>query len=71
MIKTEYMGLELRSPVIIASGPLTQNIVSLKKCEEAGCGAVVLKSIFEEQILITFSIHLQRISLLHLLVITT
>ena len=50
MIKTEYMGLELRSPVIIASGPLTQNIVSLKKCEEAGCGAVVLKSIFEEQI---------------------
>ena len=53
MIKTEYMGLELRSPVIIASGPLTQNIVSLKKCEEAGCGAVVLKSIFEEQLVIT------------------
>ncbi len=50
MIKTEYMGLELKSPVIIASSPLTQNIVSLKKCQEAGCGAVVLKSIFEEQI---------------------
>ena len=68
MIKTEYMGLELRSPVIIASGPLTQNIVSLKKCEEA------LKLMFRRKsrvMLITFSIHLQRISLLHLLVITT
>ena len=50
MIGTEYMGLELKSPVIVSSGPLTQNIVSLKKAEEAGAGAVVLKSIFEEQI---------------------
>ena len=50
MLRTEYMGLELRSPVIVSSGPLTQNIVSLEKCEEAGAGAVVLKSIFEEQI---------------------
>ena len=50
MIKTEYLGLKLKSPVIVSSGPLTQNIVSLKKCEEAGAGAVVLKSIFEEQI---------------------
>lgn len=50
MISTEYMGLKLSSPVIVASGPLTQNILSLKKAEEAGAGAVVLKSIFEEQI---------------------
>ena len=50
MLKTEYLGLELKSPVIVASGPMTQNIVSLKKCEEADAGAVVLKSIFEEQI---------------------
>lgn len=50
MIETKYLGLTLRSPVIVSSGPLTQNIVSLKKCEEAGAGAVVLKSIFEEQI---------------------
>ena len=50
MISTEYMGLELKSPVIVSSGPLTQNIVSLKKAEDAGAGAVVLKSIFEEQI---------------------
>ncbi|MBO8437143.1 MAG: dihydroorotate dehydrogenase-like protein [Spirochaetes bacterium] len=50
MIETTYMGLKLKSPVIISSGPLTQNMVSLKKAEEAGAGAVVLKSIFEEQI---------------------
>ncbi len=50
MISTEYMGLELRSPVIVSSGPLTQNIVTLKKAEAAGAGAVVLKSVFEEQI---------------------
>lgn len=49
-LDTTYLGLSLKSPVIIAAGPLTQNIVSLKKCEEAGAGAVVLKSIFEEQI---------------------
>lgn len=50
MIETKYLGLTLRSPVIVSSGPLTQNIASLRKCEEAGAGAVVLKSIFEEQI---------------------
>ena len=50
MLNTEYLGLALKSPVIVSSGPITQNIVSLRKCEEAGAGAVVLKSIFEEQI---------------------
>ena len=50
MIETKYLGLTLKSPIIVSSGPLTQNIDSLKKCEKAGCGAVVLKSIFEEQI---------------------
>lgn len=49
-LKCRYMGLELRNPIIIASSPLTGTIEGLKKCEEAGAGAVVLKSIFEEQI---------------------
>ena len=49
-ISTEYMGLTLKSPVIMASGPLTSHIDDLKKAEDAGAGAVVLKSIFEEQI---------------------
>ncbi len=49
---TSYMGLELRNPVIVSSSDLTKTVSGIKKCEEAGAGAVVLKSIFEEQFLI-------------------
>lgn len=49
-LSTKYLSLDLKNPVVIASSPLTSNISNLKKCEEAGAGAVVLKSIFEEQI---------------------
>lgn len=49
-LSTRYLGLDLRSPIIVSSGPLTQDLESLKKAEAAGAGAVVLKSIFEEQI---------------------
>lgn len=49
-LNCKYLGLELRNPVIIASSPLTGSVEGLKRCEEAGAGAVVLKSIFEEQI---------------------
>lgn len=49
-LRTTYMGLELKNPIVVASGPLTANIENLVKCEKAGAGAVVLKSIFEEQI---------------------
>ncbi len=49
-LSCKYLGLELKNPLIAASGPLTRSIESLKKCEEAGAAAVVLKSIFEEQI---------------------
>ncbi|MCR5731781.1 MAG: dihydroorotate oxidase, partial [Sphaerochaetaceae bacterium] len=49
-LKTTYMGLTLKNPIVVASGPLTASIENLVKCEKAGAGAVVLKSIFEEQI---------------------
>ena len=49
-LSTKYLGLELKSPVIVAAGPYTQTVESLKELEAAGAGAVVLKSIFEEQI---------------------
>lgn len=49
-IKTTYMGLQLKNPIIVASGPLTASLDKLKSCEDSGVGAVVLKSIFEEQI---------------------
>ncbi len=49
-ISTTYMGLELKNPIIVGSSPLTATLEGLKKCEDAGAGAVVVKSIFEEQI---------------------
>jgi dihydroorotate dehydrogenase (fumarate) len=49
-ISTTYMGLELKNPVIAASSDLTLTAEGVRKCEEAGAGAVVLKSLFEEQI---------------------
>jgi len=49
-LATTYMGLELANPVIAASCGLTGSIDGVKKFAEFGAGAVVLKSIFEEQI---------------------
>ncbi len=46
---TSYMGLKLRNPVIVSSSDLTKTVAGVVRCEEAGAGAVVLKSIFEEQ----------------------
>ncbi len=49
-LSTEYMGLELANPVMVASSGLTSSVEGVKKAADAGAGAVVLKSIFEEQI---------------------
>ncbi len=51
-LSTSYMGISLGNPVIAASSSLTSSIDGVKKCEDAGAGAVVLKSLFEEQITI-------------------
>ncbi len=47
---TKYMGLTLKNPIVIASSGLTNNLASLKELEKNNAGAVVLKSLFEEQI---------------------
>lgn len=49
-LKTKFAGLELNSPIIAGSCGLTSDIKKLQEIEAAGAGAVVLKSIFEEQI---------------------
>lgn len=46
-----YMGLKLRNPIIVSSSDLTKSVSGIIRCYEAGAGAVVLKSIFEEQFL--------------------
>ncbi len=49
-ISTTYLGLKLKSPIVPSAGPLSQDIGNIKAMEDAGAGAVVLYSIFEEQI---------------------
>jgi dihydroorotate dehydrogenase (fumarate) len=49
-LSTTYLGLPLRSPLVASSGPLTARIDSLLALEQAGIAAVVLPSLFEEQI---------------------
>lgn len=48
-VSTTYMGLKLRNPVVVASCGLTSTLEGVVHCQEAGAGAVVLKSFFEEQ----------------------
>lgn len=49
-LQTNYMGLVLKNPLIVSSSALTNGVDKIRKLEEAGAGAVVLKSLFEEQI---------------------
>lgn len=49
-LSTRYMGLNLRNPLIVGSSGLTNSIDNIKKISDNGAGAVVLKSLFEEQI---------------------
>jgi len=49
-LSTEYLGMKLKNPVIAGSSGLTNSVKSIKELEESGAGAVVLKSIFEEEI---------------------
>lgn len=45
-----YLGIELRNPIIVAASGITGNVEGVKKAAAAGAGAVVLKSLFEEQL---------------------
>ena len=51
-LKTTFAGLKLKNPVIISSSGLTNTAVKNEKLEAAGAGAIVLKSLFEEQIML-------------------
>ena len=49
-LSTRYLGMELRSPIVASSSPLTGHLDGLQALDAAGIGAVVLPSLFEEQI---------------------
>ena len=50
-LKTTYMGIELRNPVMAAASAISGSIDKIKEVEDAGGGALVIRSLFEEQIL--------------------
>lgn len=49
-LTTKYLGLKLKNPVVAAASPLSAKIDTVKQLEDAGAGAIVLHSLFEEQI---------------------
>jgi len=49
-LSTQYLGMKLKNPVVAGSSGLTNSVKSIQDLEESGAGAVVLKSIFEEEI---------------------
>lgn len=48
-LSTKYMGFTLKNPIIVSSSKLTSNIDDIRKCADYGAGAIVLRSLFEEQ----------------------
>ena len=50
-LSTTYLGLQLKNPIIVGSSGLTDSVEKIVKLEKMGAAAVVLKSLFEEEIL--------------------
>ena len=50
-LSTTYLGLNLKNPLVVAASPLSKNIDKARKLEEAGVSAIVMHSLFEEQII--------------------
>ena len=49
-LTTTYLGLKLRSPLVVSASPLSEDVDNIKRMADAGAAAVVLYSIFEEQL---------------------
>ncbi len=49
-LTTKYLGLQLKNPLVVSASPLSREIATLRKMEDSGAAAVVLHSLFEEQI---------------------
>ena len=49
-LTTKYLGLKLRSPLVVSASPLSEDVENIRRMEDAGASAVVLHSLFEEQL---------------------
>lgn len=59
-LSTSFMGLKLNNPIVVSSSKLTDNVDNIRACATAGAGAIVLKSLFEEQIIAKTEAGLKR-----------
>jgi len=59
-LSTNYLGLKLKNPIVAASSGLTGSLEGLLSMEKHGAGAVVIKSIFEEEILLQAELEVQE-----------
>ena len=50
ILATNYLGMALKNPIVASSSPLSHNVDSIRRLEDAGAAAVVMYSLFEEQI---------------------
>ena len=49
-LTTNYLGLKLKNPVVVSASPLTEKLENFPRLEDAGASAIVMYSLFEEQI---------------------
>jgi dihydroorotate dehydrogenase (fumarate) len=49
-VSTKYLGLNLNGPIVVSSTPLSESIENVRRMEDAGASAIVLTSLFEEQL---------------------
>lgn len=59
-LTTKYLGFDLKNPIIIGSSGLTDSVDKIKQLEEMGAGAVSLKSIFEEEIMLEYEADVEK-----------
>jgi dihydroorotate dehydrogenase (fumarate) len=61
-LSVKYLGLQLKNPLIVGSCGLTNSLEDIKNLEKKGAGAVVLKSIFEEEIRLEYEKEMNNVS---------
>ncbi len=49
-LQTRYLGLDLKNPIVVSASPLSRDLGTLRRLEEAGAGAIVMHSLFEEEV---------------------
>src|SRR3954454_12580590 len=49
-LTTKYLGLNLKNPVVASASPLTKDLANFRRMEDAGISAIVMHSLFEEQL---------------------